>query len=91
MRYRNIVFRDLEVRKEDTIDIIETMNAAEATEWLRARGMKISQPMLVRGIKAHEFPFGSVIPPEKDGEAPRTFIFTVLMEDWAAARMRRHD
>ena len=73
------------------MDTIETMNAAEATEWLRARGMRISQPMLVRGIRAHEFPFGSVIPPEKDGESPRTFVYTVLLEDWAAERMRGHD
>ena len=88
MRYRNIVFRDLEVREEDTMGSIETMNAAEATEGLRARGMKISPPMLVRGIRAHEFPFGSVIPPEKDGESPRTFVYTVLLEQWAEERMR---
>ena len=31
------------------MDTIETMNAAEATEWLRARGMRISPQMLVRG------------------------------------------
>lgn len=70
---------------------IETMNVAEATEWLRARGMRISPTMLVRGIRAHEFPFGSVIPPEKDSESPRTFVYTVLLEDWAAERMRGHD
>ena len=70
------------------METIETMNAAEATEWLRARGMRISPQMLVRGIRAHEFPFGNVIPPEKDGEAPRTFVYTVLLEEWAAERMR---
>lgn len=70
------------------MDTIETMTAAEAAEWLRARGMRISTTMLVRGIRAHEFPFGSVIPPEKAGEAPRTFVYTVLMENWAAERTR---
>lgn len=67
---------------------IEIMTAAEATEWLRARDMKISPQMLVRGLRAHEFPFGNVIPPEKDGEAPRTYVYTVLLEEWAAKRMR---
>lgn len=70
------------------MDTIETMNAAEATEWLRARGMRISPQMLVRGIRTNAFPFGSVIPPEKDGEAPRTYVYTVLLEEWAAERVR---
>lgn len=70
------------------MDTIETMNAAEATEWLRARGMRISPQMLVRGIRGGAFPFGSVIPPEKDGEAPRTYVYTVLLEEWAAERTR---
>ena len=68
---------------------IETMNSIQATEWLRARGMRISQQMLVRGIRSGAFPFGSVIPPENDGEAPRTYIYTVLLEEWAAERMRK--
>ena len=68
---------------------IEIMSAAEATEWLRARGMRISQQMLVRGIRGGAFPFGSVIPPEKDGEAPRTYVYTVLLEEWAAERIRK--
>lgn len=68
---------------------IETMNANEATEWLRARGMRISSQMLVRGIRGGAFPFGSVIPPEKDGEAPRTYVYTVLLEEWAAERTRK--
>lgn len=70
------------------MDTIETMTAAEAAEWLRARGMRISTTMLVRGIRAHELPFGIVIPPEEAGGAPRTFVFTVLMESWAAERTR---
>ena len=70
------------------MDQIETMNANEATEWLRDRGMRISTQMLVRGIRCGVFPFGSVIPPEKDGEAPRTYVYTVLLEEWAAKRTR---
>lgn len=70
------------------MDQIETMTAVEAAEWLRARGMRISNQMLVRGIKSGAFPFGNVVPPEKDGEAPRTYIYTVLLEEWAAERMR---
>ena len=69
--------------------IIETMTATEAAEWLRERGMKISRSVLERGIKSHEFAFGNVIPPEKDGESPRTYIYTVLLEEWAAKRTRR--
>lgn len=73
------------------MEIIETMTAAEATEWLRAHGMRISTQTLVRGIRSNAFPFGSVVPPEKEGEAPRTYVYTVLLEAWASARMRPAD
>lgn len=71
------------------MEIIETMTAAEATQRLRALGMRISPEILVRGIRSHEFPFGNVIPPEKPGESPRTYVYTVLFEDWIAERVRR--
>lgn len=70
------------------MDRIETMNAVEAAEWLRLRGMRISVGILVRGIRSGAFPFGNVVPPEKEGESPRTYIYTVLLEEWAAERMR---
>lgn len=69
--------------------VIETMTAAEATQRLRELGMRISPEILVRGIRSHEFPFGNVIPPEKPGECPRTYVYTVLFEDWIAKRVRR--
>ena len=71
------------------MDTIEPMTAAEATEWLCARGMRISPPVLVRGIKAGAFPFGNFVPAEREGEAPRTYVYTVMLEEWAAERMRR--
>jgi len=71
------------------MDTIETMTASEATQWLRARGMRISPEILVRGIKHHEFPFGNCVPPDKPGESPRTYVYTVLLEDWAKDRTRK--
>lgn len=71
------------------MDQIETMNAAEAAKWLRVHGMEISRAMLVRGIRSGAFPFGDVIPTEKAGEAPRTYVYTVLLEEWAEERIRR--
>lgn len=67
--------------------VIETMTAAEAVKWLRKRGMNISPSTLVRGITANSFPFGSYVPPEEGGQ-PRTYVYTVLLEQWAAERMR---
>lgn len=70
-------------------ETIEIMTAEEATQKLRAMGMKISPSMLVRGIRSHEFPFGNCIPAEKSGESPRTYVYTVLFEDWVAQRVRK--
>lgn len=72
----------------DTNEVIETMTAAEATQWLRARGMTISPTTLVRGIKSNAFPFGSYVPAEETGGQPRTYIYTVLLEQWADERIR---
>lgn len=69
--------------------VIEIMTPQEATQRLRSMGMKISPQMLVRGIRNQAFPFGTCIPAEKPGESPRTYIYTVLFEDWVAQRVRK--
>lgn len=69
-----------------TEEIIDIMTAAEAAEWLRSRGMRITPDTLRVGIEQGAFPFGSLVRLDK---TPRCFVYTRLLEDWAAQRYRR--
>lgn len=62
---------------------IETMTPEEATEKLRAMGMKIS-PVTVRdGLEQKVFPFGYCIQSDK---GRRFTVFTRLFNEWVAER-----
>lgn len=67
-------------------EIIETMTVAEAAEWLRARGMRITPECLRYGIEQGVFPFGTYVQMEK---GIRCFVYTQMLENWAAARYKR--
>lgn len=73
---------------EDEQEYIPTMNTAEATEWLRARGLRLSPETVRLGILQGAFPFGDCITSDK---APRCIIYTRLLEEWAAARYAKPD
>lgn len=69
-------------------EFIPTMSPVEATDWLRARGMRISPETLRLGILEGQFPFGSCI---TGGKAPRVYVYTVMLEEWAAARYAKKE
>ena len=62
---------------------IETMTPEEATERLRAAGMKISPTVIRDGLRQKIFPFGDAIESER---SCRFFVYTRLLEEWMAAR-----
>lgn len=57
------------------------LTAQEATERLRAMGMKISADTLRLGIEQGQFPFGSLIR-SKDAN-PRCYIYEKMLMKWA--------
>jgi len=60
-----------------------TMTPEEATERLRAAGMKISPVMLREGLIQKVFPFGDAIKSEKSF---RFFVYTKKLEEWMEER-----
>lgn len=67
-------------------EFIPTMSPTEATEWLRARGMRISPETLKLGILEGQFPFGSCI---MGGKSPRVYVYTVKLKEWAEERYEK--
>lgn len=65
--------------------MIETLTAAEATERLRAEGVRISRDTLISGIQQGVFPFGDCVDRGVD-KAPWVYIYQRQMEEWIAAR-----
>lgn len=63
--------------------VIETLTPAEATEVLRAHGMKMSPDTLRCGIEQGVYPFGVCV---QCGRQPVYQIFVKLLYDWIAER-----
>lgn len=64
--------------------MIETMTAEEATQKLRALGVKITATTLRDGIAQGQFPFGSYIKTEKSCVC---YVWTRLFERWVLERV----
>lgn len=64
--------------------MIRTLNAAEATERLRAAGLKISPETIRNGIEQHRFPFGDLI--RSNNGSPVCFIYEKHLEKWIKER-----
>lgn len=62
---------------------IETMTVEEATQKLRALGVKISTSTLRDGIAQGQFSFGSYIKTEKSCVC---YVWTRLFDEWVAER-----
>ncbi len=68
--------------------MIETLTAAEATERLRAEGMRMSRDTLMDGIRQGRFQFGDYV--ERSGDkAPWCYIYKALLDRWIAERAKR--
>ena len=65
---------------------IETISVAEATERLRALGVKISSPTLRAGLQQGVYPFGVCIQPEDEDGHPVYQIFVRLLDQWIEER-----
>lgn len=64
--------------------MIEALTAAEATERLRAAGLRISPETLRDGIQQGVFPFGGCV---MNGDKVKwCYIYSNLMEDWIQER-----
>lgn len=62
---------------------IESMTVEEATQRLRALGVKITASTLREGIAQGQFPFGNYIKTEKSCVC---FVWTRLFNEWVSAR-----
>lgn len=63
---------------------LRILNAAEATERLRAMGMRISPEILRDGIEQGRFGFGDVVRSKND--SPRCYIYEKKLMEWAEDR-----
>lgn len=61
--------------------MIETLTAAEATERLRAVGLRISRDTLMAGIQQKVFLFGDYIERSED-KAPWCYVYKDELEQW---------
>lgn len=60
--------------------MIEVLTAAEATEWLRGEGLRISPDTIRDGIQQGIFPFGDCV---MSGDKPRwCYIYANKLEEW---------
>lgn len=66
-------------------EMIPTMTVNQCAEYLRARGLSITNTTLADGIEQKVFPFGICIRDDEDDL--RTFkIFSRLVDEWIAER-----
>lgn len=65
--------------------MIETLTAQEATERLRAEGMRMSRDTLMDGLRQGKFPFGDCIDRSGD-KAPWCYVYRAQLERWIAER-----
>ena len=68
-------------RDKNMIDL-KIISVAEAAEWLRSMGMKITADTLRCGIEQKQFPFGNVVRTERDN--PRCYVYSKKLLEWAA-------
>ena len=64
--------------------MIEALTAVEATERLRAAGLRISAETLRSGIQQGVFNFGDCV--TDNGKVKWCYIYSNLMEDWIRER-----
>lgn len=65
------------------MDLNPTITPEEATERLRAAGMKISPTVVRDGLIQKVFPFGDAIKSEK---SCRFFVYVKLLDEWMRER-----
>ena len=77
--------REVKIEKygvwEDSMINIKILTAAEATEKLRAMGMKISASLVRDGIEQNRFDFGDVVRSKND--SPRCYVYEKKLIQWA--------
>ena len=61
---------------------LSILTAAEATERLRAMGMRITPETLRDGIEQKQFPFGNVVRGSKS-DSPRCYVYEKKLMEWA--------
>lgn len=66
--------------------MINAMTAAEATEYLRSLGLKISAETIREGIQQKVFPFGDCI--TTDGKVKWCYIYKAKLDEWIAERTK---
>lgn len=64
--------------------MIETLTVAEATEWMRAEGIKISPELLRDGIEQGAYPFGTYIKSRHGGKVYQ--IYKKQFDEWIDER-----
>ena len=71
-------------RKEMMQKRIKALTTAEASERLRAAGLRMSPETLRDGIQQGVFPFGDVIRSKNDN--PRCYVYERKLMEWAEER-----
>lgn len=66
------------------MQVIETLTVAEATEQLRALGLRVSPTALRDGIEQGTFPFGDYIASRNSGK--RYIVYKRLFDEWVNDR-----
>lgn len=66
--------------------MIEALTAAEATERLRAEGLRISPDTIRDGIRQGVFPFGDCV--MDDGKIKWCYIYRPKLEAWIADKTK---
>ena len=66
--------------------MIEALTAAEATERLRAEGLKISPETVRHGIQQGVFPFGDCV--TEDGKVKWCYIYGSKLDAWIRDRQK---
>lgn len=64
---------------------IKTITVAQATERLRASGMRISPETLRDGLLQRAFPFGTAV---KTEQSVACWVFPSDLEEWIQAHLR---
>lgn len=64
--------------------MIRTLMAAEATERLRAEGIRISPETIRAGLQQKVFPFGDCV--MVDGKPKWCYVYASMLESWRKKR-----
>lgn len=71
----------------DEPEKVETMNAAEAAEWLRKRGFRMSPDKLRKGIMQGVYKFGECV---MINNKPETAVYVPMLEEYYERRLRKN-